>query len=146
MYMQQQAEDLAHAMREGCLGVRVGRLHRLVARRFERALKPVGLSLPQLEILGGPEKPTAVADALAVERSTISRNLSLMEGKGWVSVESTPSGRTKTVALTEAGVDVLADARAAWEAAQAGVVQLLGAKSPSTIDTWVTALAEDGAS
>lgn len=149
--MQQQAEDLAHAMREGCLGVRVGRLHRLVARRFERALKPVGLSLPQLEILGilmlrGPEKPTAVADALAVERSTISRNLSLMEGKGWVSVESTPSGRTKTVALTEAGVDVLADARAAWEAAQAGVVQLLGAKSPSTIDTWVTALAEDGAS
>jgi DNA-binding MarR family transcriptional regulator len=149
--MQHAAEGLALAMRDGCLGVRVGRLHRLVARRFERALKPVGLSLPQLEILGilmlkGPLKPTAVAEALAVERSTISRNLSLMEDRDWVSVESSPSGRTMSVEITKAGIHVLAEARTAWEHAQASVVQLLGSDSPTTIDTWVTALSQDGAS
>jgi DNA-binding MarR family transcriptional regulator len=140
------AKDLAEAMREGCLGVRIGRLHRVVARRFDQALRPLGLSLPQLEVLGvlmvrGPLKPTAVAEALAVERSTISRNLSLMERKGWVARESSPSGRANSVAITEQGISVLASAREAWADAQAYVVELLGSDSPATIDSWLKALA-----
>jgi DNA-binding MarR family transcriptional regulator len=144
--MQQDARELAQAMRDGCLGVRIGRLHRVVARRFDQALRPMGLSLPQLEVLGilmlrGALKPTAVAEALAVERSTISRNLSLMEQKGWITVESSPSGRAMSVTLTEEGVTVLAYARTAWAEAQTHVLDLLGSESPMTIDAWLAALA-----
>ena len=144
--MQQQARDLAVAMRDGCLGVRISRLHRMVARHFDHALRPLGLTLPQLEILAvlmmrGSLKPSAVADALAVERSTISRNLSVMEKKGWVAIESMPSGRAASVAITQQGVAVLARAKMAWTEAQAYVVHLIGADASGTIDPWLDALA-----
>ena len=144
--MQQKAERLAQAMRDECLGVRISRLHRLVARRFDHALRPLGLTLPQLEVLAvlmmrGPLKPTAVAEALAVERSTISRNLSVMEHKGWVAVESSPAGRATSVAITKRGVATLAHATTAWASAQAELVDLVGPNASTTIDSWLEALA-----
>src|SRR5918996_4842272 len=144
--MQQQAQDLAVAMRDGCLGVRISRLHRMVARRFDQALRPLGLTLPQLEILAvlmmrGAQKPSAVADALAVERSTISRSLSAMEQKGWVAIQSTPSGRAASVAITQQGVAVLARAKTAWAEAQAYIVNLVGTDASGTIDSWLDAIA-----
>ena len=144
--MQQRALDLAEEMRDGCLGVRISRLHRLVARRFEHALRPVGLTLPQLEVLAvlmlrGSVKPAAVADALAVERSTISRNLSALEAKGWVTLETSPSGRAMSAAITDEGVDMLAAAKEAWAEAQAHVVDLVGTDVAETIDSWLDALA-----
>jgi DNA-binding MarR family transcriptional regulator len=145
--VQQEALDLASAMRDGCLGVRIGRLHRMVARRFDQALRPLGLSLPQLEVLGvlmlrGPLKPAAVAEAMAVERSTISRNLSLMEQRGWIVLESSPSGRAMSAAITDHGIEVLAEARTAWAAAQMDTVNVLGSEAPPHIDTWLEALTE----
>ena len=144
--MQQQARDLALTMRDGCLGVRISRLHRLVARRFDQALRPLGLTLPQLEILAvlmmrGAQKPSAVADALAVERSTISRSLSAMEQKGWVAIQSAPSGRAASVAITQQGVAVLARAKTAWAEAQAYIVDLVGTDASGTIDSWLDAIA-----
>lgn len=143
--MQHRARDLAEEMRDGCLGVRISRLHRLVARQFEHALRPVGLTLPQLEVLSvlmlrGSVKPTVVADALAVERSTISRNLSVMEQKGWVMRESSPSGRSASVAITDKGTSVLAGAKEAWARAQADVIDQVGANASTTIDSWLGAL------
>jgi len=144
--MQQQAHDLAVAMRDGCRGVRISRLHRLVARHFDQALRPLGLTLPQLEVLAvlmmrGPLKPTGLANALAVERSTISRNLSVMQQRGWVTLESSPSGRAVSVALTQEGIAALAHATPAWTEAQAHLVNLVGADASSTIDSWLDALA-----
>ena len=95
------AKRLASAMRQECLGVRVSRMHRLVSRAFEIALRPVGVSLPQLEVLSaltsvaGPIKPTDLADLLLIDRSTMSRNLALLESKGWVAkTETSPTGRS----------------------------------------------------
>lgn len=144
--MQQAAQELALSMRDGCLGVRISRLHRLVARRYDQALRPLGLTLPQLEVLAvltllGPSKPAAVADALAVERSTISRTLAAMQARGWVQVEASPAGRTVSVAVTDDGRDALASARRAWTEAQAAVSDLLPGASCATFDAWVEALA-----
>ena len=78
------ARDLAAAMREDCLGARVSRLHRLVARAYEQQLQASGITLPQIEILSylmnaaNPVRPTALAAELMVERSTLSRNLAQM--------------------------------------------------------------------
>jgi|Tabmets5t2r1_1033131.scaffolds.fasta_scaffold29848_1 DNA-binding MarR family transcriptional regulator len=143
---QRTAQDLAQAMRDGCLGVRIGRLHRVVARRFDQALRPLGLTLPQLEVLGvlmlrGPLKPTAVADALEVERSTISRNLALMQQRGWIALDPAPSGRAASATITKQGIEILAQAKTAWAQAQAYVVGGLGSETPATIDKWLDALA-----
>lgn len=144
----QQAAQLAETMREGCLGLRVTRLHRLVARRFDQSLRPLGLSLPQMEVLaaltlgGQPVKPGVLADLLDVERSTLSRNLTLMERRGWVSTARTsPTGRSMAVTITEAGTSTLAQATQAWNDAQDAVGQILGAQASSAMDTWLAGLA-----
>src|ERR1700692_3626970 len=86
------ADDLAAEVIGACLGMRVARLPRVVARGYEQALQTAGLSLPQMEILTvlisatGPVRPAALAARLMLERSTVGRNLALMQKRGWVAV------------------------------------------------------------
>jgi DNA-binding MarR family transcriptional regulator len=63
-----------------------------VSRTFGNTLRPVGVSLPQLEVLPAltgvarPIKPSELAHLLFIDRSTMSSNLALMETKGWLSI------------------------------------------------------------
>lgn len=138
---------LADDMRASCLGVRIGRTHRLVTKAFEQSLRPLGVTLPQLEMLStltlvaGPIKPAELAQLTAVERSTMSRNLSVLQDKGWVATtETSATGRSMAVTITAEGSRQLAAARPAWEAAQREVSAALGADAPDTLDHWIRAL------
>jgi DNA-binding MarR family transcriptional regulator len=141
------AWDLADAMRDECLGTRISRLHRVVARRFEQALRAYDLSIPQMEILsylvlrGVPARPSELAEALYAERSTISRNLAVLQQRGWVEVASTSAtGRSMTIAVTAPGASALAAARTAWADTQQLVRDQLGGDAPEVIDAWLAAL------
>lgn len=141
------ADALAAKMAAGCVGVRVGRLHRLVAHEFEQRLRPLGLSLPQLEILSaltmwaGPVKPTVVAALLAVERSTMSRNLAILQERGWVHATATSAtGRALAVAITAAGSATLAEADQAWTQSQTALIDRLGPETPAILDSWLASL------
>jgi DNA-binding MarR family transcriptional regulator len=141
------ASDLAEAMQASCLGMRVARLHRVVSRAYEQALQQLGLSQPQVEILAelmcatDPVKPTTLAATLMIERSTLSRNLALMQEKGWlVRVETSPKGRTMSVAIADSGVAVLASARTAWQHIQTSMETTLGPAVSSTLDGWLDLL------
>lgn len=149
--MQHAAEEFATEMAQGCLGSRIGRLHRVVARHFELALAPTGLTAPQLEILaaltiaGDAVAPSTLAQILAVERSTMSRNLALMRERGWVApAELSSGGRTKTVAITPAGGEAFTNARRAWGEAQDTVIDALGTDAPASLDGWLTGLGVPG--
>ena len=138
------AWEFADEMRRACLGTRVGRLHRVVARRFDGALRPLGLTMPQAEILaslvlrGEPVRPSELAEVFLAERSTVSRNLAAMRDRGWVeTAEVSPTGRSMAFAATPAGARVLASAQAAWSEAQASVAGSLGPGAPATIDAWL---------
>jgi DNA-binding MarR family transcriptional regulator len=138
------AHDLAEEVRAACLGMRVSRLHRVVARVYEQALQTAGLSLPQMEILTalisatGPVRPSALAARLMVERSTLSRNLALMQDRGWITVaETSPTGRTMSVTIADAGVTAFISASTAWRSAQANAATMLGQAAASTLDQWL---------
>lgn len=146
--MQQKiATSLAQEMAERCLGTRIGRLHRLVTRRFEQALASTGLSLPQIELLAAltlwdaPVKPSELARVLVVERSTMSRNLAVLQQRGWVEVvQTSATGRTMSVAITPSGAAALASAEQPWAAAQRDAEAALGAQSPAELDRWLERL------
>ena len=142
------ATQFARDLHDSCLGTRVARLHRVVARRFEQALEPSGLSLPQLEVLAGlavsevPVSPSDLAAVLAVERSTMSRNLKVLQRRELVEVVRRSAGRrVMSVGLTDAGYVALEGARAAWAEAQASVRAALGPGSQADLDAWLGALA-----
>ncbi len=119
-------------------------LHRVVARMYEQALQTAGLTQPQMEILttlisaAGPVRPAALAARLMLERSTISRNLALMQNKGWVAVAlASATGRAMSVTTTDAGRAAFTSAGTAWRRAQAGAARMLGPDAAAMLDQWL---------
>lgn len=146
--MRDEADAFAETLTAECLGTRVSRLHRVVTRRYEEALRPHGLAIPQLEILsylvlaGDPARPSDLAAVLLADRSTISRNLAVLQQRGWVRPASTSAtGRSMTVTATDSGAAALAAARTAWTEVQTAVRAQLGNQASRTLDTWLTAIA-----
>ena len=118
-------------MTEGCLALRVRRFSRVVTRLFDRAVRPLGLTPSQLTLLAvleryGPSTPSAVARALELEKSTLSRNLRRMLGAGWV--RERPHRALKLLELTPAGRAMLGKSYGSWHRAQAMARELLGAR------------------
>lgn len=142
-----QAEQMAMDLRTSCFGVRIGRLNRLVGRRFDHALGPLGLSIAQMEVLGAlvlndtPLRPADLAQWLAVERSTMSRNLALMEKRGYVrATETSPTGRSQRVAITREGEAALGQAEQAWREVQNSIAAQLGDRAVPTLNSWLESL------
>jgi DNA-binding MarR family transcriptional regulator len=138
------AEDLAEEVRSACLGMRVTRLHRVVARVYEQELQKAGLTLPQMEILtvlitaAGPVRQAALAAKLMAERSTVNRNLALLQKRGWVTgAEISPTGRAMSVTVTGTGVAAFTRASTAWRSAQTTAVRILGTDAISVLDQWL---------
>jgi DNA-binding MarR family transcriptional regulator len=138
------ADDLAEEVRKACLGMRITRLHRVVARVYDQELQTAGLSLPQMEILtvlitaAGPVRQAALAAKLMAERSTVSRNLALMQKRGWVTVaETSPTGRAMSVTITDSGATAFTRASTAWRSAQTTAGRILGPDATSVLDQWL---------
>jgi DNA-binding MarR family transcriptional regulator len=138
------ADDLAAEVGSACLGMRVARLHRVVARLYEQALQTAGLTQPQMEVLAslisaaGPVRPAALAARLMLERSTINRNLALMQNRGWVAVaETSATGRAMSVTITDTGITAFTSAVTAWRRAQADAARMLGPDAASMLDQWL---------
>jgi DNA-binding MarR family transcriptional regulator len=143
------ANDLAMEIRDACLGKRVSRLHRVVARVYEQALQTVDISLPQMEMLtelvgaAGPIRPATLAARMMLERSTVNRNLAIMQKRGWVTVvERSPTGRAMAVTIAGGGLAAYTSASNAWHGAQSATAKMLGPTAVSILDQWIDLGAE----
>ena len=114
-----------------CACTRVRRLDRALTHLYDDALAPSGLHVTQYALLSklaalGRVTLTRMADELAVERTTLTRNLAPLQRDGLVLVEPGSDRRTRYVDLTDAGRAALEQARPLWRAAQARVAVGLG--------------------
>lgn len=102
-----------------------------VTRAYNRALAPLGLEVTQFNIMAAlalakTNSVTALSDALALDRTTMTRNLKRLEAAGLVSV-STGQGRAVRPALTEAGAALLSAAIPLWESEHVKMEEAVGA-------------------
>ena len=116
-------QRLARGMRRDCLAMRVRQLNRRITRLYDAALRPHGVSTAQLNVLvalalAGEARPTDIARALALEKSTLSRNLERMVERRWIAVAPGGRGTTQHLRLLPAGRRVIEAALPAWRAAQ----------------------------
>jgi DNA-binding PadR family transcriptional regulator len=80
-----------------------------------------------------------------MDRTSLYRALTPMQRAGWLAVEDGPGGgRAKTVALTDAGRDLVAAAAPAWEAAQRRVVEAFGVDRWAELQGSIAALTDAG--
>jgi DNA-binding MarR family transcriptional regulator len=122
-------------VRDTCLCLHLQRAARAVARRFDDVLRPLGLTNGQFSLLmslNRPEPPTitSVAALLAMDRTTLTANLKPLERRGLltVSVDSADK-RSRRLALTDDGRNLLADAVPVWKREHAAIDKLLAKPS-----------------
>jgi DNA-binding MarR family transcriptional regulator len=76
-----------------------------------------------------PEARTSdVAGALAMDSTTVTRSLKLLENAGWIQFQEGVDLREKRWTLTRKGRAKLDSARPCWQQAQDQVEKILGAK------------------
>ena len=120
-------------VRDTCLCLHVQRAARALARHFDEALRPVGLTNGQFSLLmalNRPQPPAIkpVAQLLAMDRTTLTAALKPLERHGLVSIDSDPADRrSRLLALTEKGHRVLSEALPIWTSAHAELDARLGA-------------------
>ena len=114
-------------VRDTCLCLHVQRAARALARLFDDALRPVGLTNGQFSLmmsLNRPEPPPMgpVANLLAMDQTTLTAALKPLQRRGWVNV--TPGAkdkRSRLLSLTAEGKSVLAAAVPIWQSTHAAL-------------------------
>lgn len=117
--------------RKSCVAFNLRRASRAVTRRYEEALRPLGMKAFQFTALaalsGRKEMPlSAVAELFGMDLSTASRNLKAMHRKGWLEINEDPSNRRRrNVSATAKGRRAFKEAVPLWEAAQKDTAKLM---------------------
>lgn len=120
-----------------CLVLNTVSAARALLRRYDVRLKPFGVTVQQFSLLGAirshPEEPVAsLAQRISLDRTSLTRNLDLLERKGLVRRLSGPSGNARFCALTEAGDTLLDQLVVEWRKAQSGLLTGLSADEVAT--------------
>lgn len=141
-------ENTLH-VRDNCLCLHGQRAARALARRFDIALQPVGLTNGQFSLLmslNRPEPPTisSVATLLAMDRTTLTANLKPLERRGLLKIAiDEEDRRNRRLAITGAGRALLARAFPIWQETHAEIEKGLAALEPDGLRTALTALSRD---
>ena len=114
-----------------CLCWASRRAARKITRASDRHLRPHGVRITQFTVLvmlmlAGPLTIGELAHKLSIERTTLSRNLALMEAAAWITTRPGDDARSRLVSVTGKGRAAVAASIDAWRRAQAAVAAAIG--------------------
>lgn len=114
-----------------CLGFKVRRAARALGAQYDTALQPHGLTGPQFSLLSvmataGLRSLTELARTSTTDRTTLTRNLGLLEKRGLVESSPGRDKRTRRFLLSKRGRELHRAAESAWFEAQDELYTLLG--------------------
>ncbi|ASW05875.1 MarR family winged helix-turn-helix transcriptional regulator [Rhizobium sp. 11515TR] len=118
-------------VRDTCLCLHVQRAARALARRFDEALRPFGLTNGQFSLMMSLNRPApapmgSVTALLAIDQTTLTAALKPLERRGWVSIVPNPEDRrARLLSLTPSGKAALAAAVPIWKTTHAAVEERL---------------------
>ncbi|WP_211109869.1 MarR family winged helix-turn-helix transcriptional regulator [Azospirillum oleiclasticum] len=106
---------------------------RKVAARYDAALEPTGINVAQYAMLRAIERRqpvslTELGRALDLDRSTMGRNIRVVEKLGLVATGRGDDQRESVVRLTDHGATVLRKAGPLWEGCQTDIEARIGAE------------------
>src|SRR5207247_7033606 len=105
------------------------RLSRAVTQHYERHFRGRGLRATQFSILAtlaltGPLSISELSDQLGLDRTTLSRNLRLIEDKGWIAPLGHDDQRVRKMTLTHKGIKKASAALVFWKRADRSVAPI----------------------
>lgn len=138
--------DDTRRVRDECFCLHAQRAARALARRYDEALRPVGLTSGQFSLMTALSRPEPLSigelsSLLAMDRTTITANLKPLRRRGLVAVTVDPEDRrSRRLTLTSAGRSRLADALPIWERVQKEVERALADAGPDRVRADLRAL------
>ncbi len=130
-----------------CACDRLRRSARGITQVYDAGMGAQGLKVTQMPILvglgiAGDVPLSALAEALGLDRTTLTRNLRVLEDRGLVrAVQQPDDARVRLVSLTSAGADELSAGLERWERVQARVEEQFGAERLAALYAELEALA-----
>ncbi len=133
-----------------CIAARLRMINRAVSKLYDRALRPYGMRISQLNILVvvsqfGQAPQQDVCQALFMERSTVSRDVERMQANGWLEITVGEDARTSMLKVTPAGKKLLEKVIPAWNPVQQQATTLFGKEQVAGLDRIVSALRTEAA-
>jgi DNA-binding MarR family transcriptional regulator len=131
--------DVTLRVRDTCLCLHLQQAARAVARRFDAALRPLGLTNGQFSLLMSLNRPEAasisgVSALLAMDRTTLTANLKPLERRGLVTVSVDEADRRgRRLTLTPTGRALLVAALPIWEHKHSAIEGLLSGAAPDRL-------------
>jgi DNA-binding MarR family transcriptional regulator len=140
-YVMKDVSKLARRMATECPGFRVRQASRVLSTLYDDELRQLGLQHSQLPVLaaaaifgeeGAPMR--ALAEALVMDPTTLSRSVRPLEKAGLIRVARSPDDRrARVLVLTAAGQRAIESAFPAWERVLNRVSKTLGAEAMSEL-------------
>ena len=114
-----------------CLCTNLRRASRGISRHYDGALDGFGINVAQYSLLCNLKRLdqpsiSSLAEAMGLDRSTLGRNLRVLENSGLVKLAEGEDHRNRLVCLTRTGEERLEAALPVWEAAQQRLIDRLG--------------------
>ena len=134
-------------VRDTCLCLHLQRAARAMARHFDELMRPAGVTSGQFSLLmslNRPDPPTmrAVAELLAMDRTTLTANLKPLERRGLVRIRVDKADRrNRRLVLTAKGRAALTAALPAWEDGHAMIEPALAGRNADRLRADLRALA-----
>src|SRR6185295_7642936 len=119
------------AIAKHCLAKNLRWSSRIISHFYDQKMHHTGLHANQVTLLAvpylaGPITINKMAEHLGLDRTTLVRNLKLIEQRGLVTIKPAHDLRTRIVTLTPAGQETLVAALPLWEEAQRNTLEMLG--------------------
>jgi DNA-binding MarR family transcriptional regulator len=104
---------------------------RKITRLYDRYMQESGIRVTQFTILSqlmlrGEMPIGKLAGVLGMERTTLTRNLTLLEERKWISINPGDDPRSRIIAITAQGRGIVRRGFPYWSKAQAHVGKVLG--------------------
>jgi DNA-binding MarR family transcriptional regulator len=131
-YMTADELEVCWEVRRMCACDQLRRVTRGVTQVYDNAMVPSGLKITQLPIFVGLASEgdlplSALADALALDRTTLTRNLKVLEDRGLIrTYEHADDARVRMVSITLEGSRMLTGALERWAEVQEYVEDRFG--------------------
>lgn len=134
-------------VRDHCLCLHVQRAARSLARRFDEALRPLGLTSGQFSLLIALNRPESaamgsVARLLGMDRTTLTAALKPLQRRGLVAAGTDAADRrSRLLKLTRAGRALLEKAVPVWQRTHAEIDRALAGHTPDRLRSALRRLA-----
>jgi len=135
MFKDMPKENLYEFARQAvpCVGFNTRRATRLITQYYDKALAPSGLRSTQYSLLNalsmlGETSMQDMSIIMAMDRTTLTRNLSPLVKKGLVKVSIGNDRRSRPITVTLKGKSALEKALPYWQEAQSHIVDAVGSE------------------